>query len=271
MSKASPKEREYLLEDYFEIWEMIIERYGWAAIQLHSSYGEYFDGKIILEGVKRFGSRVMIYDFNPWGTFWMPTGSEMMEYYAKFFDAPEKTHEEARMKMEKSIELARRQIDQGVDFISINSDYGFNRGPFLSPKMFAEFVTPYLAKIVEKIHDFGSKAILHSDGNLNSILEQLASTGLDGYQSIDPQGSMDIAEVKKKYGDRMVLMGNVQASLLQEVNDELIRKSVDYCMLNGKPGGRYIFSTSNCIFAGMPLESYHIMLDQYEKHAWYNS
>jgi len=29
------------------------------------------------------------------------------------------------------------------------------------------------------------------------------------------------------------------------------------------------FSTSNCIFQGMPLESYHIMLDEYHKLAWY--
>jgi uroporphyrinogen decarboxylase len=44
---------------------------------------------------------------------------------------------------------------------------------------------------------------------------------------------------------------------------------VRYAMTHGKPGGRYIFSTSNCIFKGMPLESYHIMLDEYEKLAWY--
>jgi uroporphyrinogen decarboxylase len=115
----------------------------------------------------------------------------------------------------------------------------------------------------------GVKAILHSDGDLRLILDQLVSTGLDGYQSIDPQGSMDIAEVKRQYGRQLILMGNVQTSLLQEVDELRIRHSVRYAMTHGKPGGRYIFSTSNCIFKGMPLESYHIMLDEYEKLAWY--
>ena len=82
---------------------------------------------------------------------------------------------------------------------------------------------------------------------------------------------MDITEVKRAYGDRLILMGNVQTSLLQHVDEDRIRKSVRYCMMHGKPGGRYIFSTSNCIFKGMPLQSYHVMLDEYEKHARYET
>ncbi len=269
MQKATPYERELLKEEYFVIWEKIIDRYNWAAIQLPENLYGFFDGKIIPEGKKRFGDRVLIYDFNGSGTFWMPSGSEMVEFYAAFYEEPERVHQEARKKVMDSIEIAKRQVEQGVDFICINSDYGYNDGPFISPLMFSEFVTPYLAQIVEKIHELGVKVILHSDGDLRQILDQLVSTGLDGYQSIDPQGNMDIAEVKRQYGDRLVLMGNVQTAMLQEVNEQLIRKSVQYCMNNGKQGGRYIFSTSNCIFNGMPLESYHIMLDEYEKLSKY--
>lgn len=269
VSNATQKEREHLLEEHFEIWELIIDKYDWSAIQLPTSLFGHFDGQVIPEGKKRLGDRVMIYDFNGWGTFWMPSGREMVEFYVKFYEEPEKTHAEAEKKAKASIELAKKQIDQGVDFIIINSDYGYNAGPFISPEMFSEFVTPYLADIVEKLHSLGTKAILHSDGDLRSILDQIVSTGIDGYQSIDPQGHMDIAKVKEQYGDRLILMGNVQTSILQDVNEELIRKSVDYCMTHGKPGGKYIFSTSNCLFSGMPLESYNIMLDEYNKKAAY--
>lgn len=270
-AKASPKEREYLLEGYFNLWELIIERYQWSAIHLPASINGIFTGEVIPRGRKRFGDRVMIYDFNGDGTFWMPNGTNMMDFYVKFYERPEEAHEEAKMKMKQSIELAYRQVEQGVDFICINSDYGYNEGPFISPKMFSEFVTPYLAEIVNKLHEFGTRVILHSDGDIRSILDQLVSTGLDGYQSIDPQGHMDIAEVKKLYGDKLILMGNVQTSMLQETDGQRIRESVRYCMKHGKPGGKFIFSTSNCIFAGMPLESYHIMLDEYGKLAGYSA
>jgi uroporphyrinogen decarboxylase len=269
MAAASPKERERLLNHFFDIWEQIIDRYDWAGIQLPTSLHGYFEAQVIRLGRKRFEKRVMIYDFNGQGTFWMLPGSEMMDFAIRLFEHPDELHAEARRKRDDSIALARKQVDQGVDFICINSDYGYNRGPFISPRMFAEFVTPYLAEIVSAIHELGVKAILHSDGDLRQILDQLVSTGLDGYQSIDPQGFMDIAEVKRTYGDRLVLMGNVQASLLQEVDEPRIRQSVQYAMTHGKPGGRFIFSTSNCVFKGMPLESYHLMLDEYEKLAWY--
>jgi len=269
MEKATASERDRLLNLYLEIWEKIIERYGWDAVAIDSNLYGWFDGETIPRARDRFGGEVMIYSFNGQGTFWMPTGSEMMDFAEMICHRPEETHAKARAKCDASIELARRQVDQGVDFICINSDYGYNDGPFVSPRMFAEFVTPYLAEIVAAMHAMGTRAILHSDGDLRLILDQLASSGLDGYQSIDPQGNMDIADVKRTHGNRLVLMGNVQTSLLQEANEEPIRDSVRYCMTHGKPGGRYIFSTSNCIFKGMPLESYHLMLDEYERHAAY--
>ena len=267
--KASERERAILFDKHLSIWEKIISRYHWAAIQLPVSLYGFFDGQVIPEGRKRFGHEVMIYDFNGHGTFWMPTGSNMMDFVVKLYEKPEQLHEEAREKASRSIELARKQVDQGVDFICINSDYGYNEGPFISPELFAEFVTPYLEEITSAMHTMETKAILHSDGDLRKILDQLVSANIDGYQSIDPQGHMDIAEVKKIYGDRLILMGNVQTSILQETNKEEIKKSVKYCMTHGKPGGRYIFSTSNCIFAGMPLESYHIMLEAYRTMAAY--
>jgi uroporphyrinogen decarboxylase len=117
---------------------------------------------------------------------------------------------------------------------------------------------------VETIHALGKRAILHSDGCLNLILDQIHSTGIDGYQSIDPQGHMDIQTVRRQYPD-WLLMGNVSCALLQDTNEQKIRQAVQYCMTYGGVGKRYIFSTSNCIFKGMPPESYRIMLDEYRR------
>lgn len=265
---AGLSEKKLYLEQYFQKWEKIIERYDWAAIIVPTDFYGTFDGEVIPMAKERFGGRVAVYCANGEGTFWMPSGDRMMDFTVRLFEDLMSLHEEAKQKCDASIELAYRQINQGADFICINSDYGYNQGPFISPEMFADLVTPYLKQIVGAIHSMGKKAILHSDGDLRLILDQLVSTGLDGYQSIDPQGHMDIAEVRKSYPD-LILMGNVQSSLLQETDDALIRQSVRYAIESAKPGGRYIFSTSNCIFNGMPLESYHIMLDEYEKLAWY--
>ena len=100
----------------------------------------------------------------------------------------------------------------------------------------------------------------------SEILDQIHSTGIDGYQSVDPQGHMDIKEVREQYPD-WILMGNVACNMLQDTDEAKIRESVRYCMTHGGIGKPYIFSTSNCIFNGMPPESYRIMLDEYRKMA----
>ena len=197
-------------------------------------------------------------------------GSAMMDFSIRLSEDREGLHKQAEERLAASNALAGRQADAGVEFIIINSDYAFNDNPFISPRNFSELVTPYLTRNVEYMHSIGLKVILHSDGDLRKILGQLVSTGLDGYQSVDPQGHMDIKAVKEQYGDKLILMGNVMCSMMQDADDEEIRKSVRYCCEHGKPGGGYIFSTSNCIFNGMPLESYRIMLDEFKKYKVYN-
>ena len=261
--KCGKEDAEKFKEKYLHCWELVLDKYHWAAVPINCDY-------LIAEAKERFGSRAMVFCYNGNGTFWMPPGDEILQFSVDLYENPEKLHEQAKIKCRESIELAKMQADMGADFICINSDYGFNEGPFISPQMFSEFVTPYLAEVVAAIHDLGLKAILHSDGDLRKILDQLVSTGIDGYQSVDPQGHMDIAQVKREYGDRLIMMGNVRSAALQDSSPELIKESVEYAITNGKPGGRYIFSTSNCIFAGMPPENYQIMLDEYEKLAYYN-
>lgn len=265
---ASEKEVDALYERFFHINELIIDRYHWSAIAVPPDfYGRR--PNMITDAKKRLGDKALIYDWNGNGVFWLMDGDDMMEFAVRLYEDPADVHREAREKCERSKELAKIQADQGIDFICINSDFAFNRGPFISPKMFSEFITPYLTEIVDTIHGLGLKAMLHSDGDLRLLLDQLVSAGIDGLQSIDPQGHMDIFDVKRRYGDKLFLMGNVHTAKMQSANEKVIRESVRNSMAGGKPGGGFILSTSNCIFNGMPLESYHIMLDEYEKLAWY--
>jgi uroporphyrinogen decarboxylase len=242
----------------------LVEKLGWSAVY----------GCSLVKNVDRFsqtrrlkkelGSKTLIFDFNGDGVFWMPTGNEMMDFVVKLFEQPKEMHTEARQKLEAAKKMAKQQRDAGVDFLVQNSDFGFNSGPFISPDHFAEFVTPYMTEFVGFVHELGLPVILHSDGNINKILDQLYSTGVDGYQSVDPQGFMDIKAVRDQFPD-WILMGNVACNLLQDVDEPKICESVRYCMQYGGIGKRYIFSTSNCIFEGMPPQSYELMLEEYRR------
>jgi len=242
-----------------------VDEFGYAAVSA-PHYDPDVDLFPALKNLKRdLDGRALLMGKSGGGVIWMPVGGDAYyEFALDLYEAPEKLHALAKKKVADTKEYTLRQIDAGVDFIIQNTDFGLNTGPFISPAQFAEFCAPYMAELVAFMHDHKLPVILHSDGNINSILDQIHATGVDGYQSVDPQGMMDIAEVRRLYPD-WILMGNVNCAMLQEVQEDQIRESVRYCMAHGGMGKCYIFSTSNCIYPGMPPESYRIMLDEYER------
>ena len=64
-------------------------------------------------------------------------------------------------------------------------------------------------------------------------------------------------------------IGNVNCGLMDTGTDEDVVESARYALKNGMPGGGYIFSTSNCIYTGMRLERYELMLDVWKKEGNY--
>jgi len=93
------------------------------------------------------------------------------------------------------------------------------------------------------------------------ILDQLVEANPHALHSIDPMAGVDIAEVKRLVGDKVCLIGNVDCSKLDTGTEEEVIESTRYALQSGMPGGGYIFSTSNCVYTGMPLERYELMLD----------
>ena len=101
------------------------------------------------------------------------------------------------------------------------------------------------------------------------IIDQLIESNPHALHSLDPQGGVDIAELKKNYGNRVCLIGNVHCGMMDTGTPEQVRESARYALRNGMPGGGYIFSTSNCIYTGMPLAQYEVMLDVWRKEGNY--
>lgn len=201
-------------------------------------------------------------------TFAIP-GADMMEFVGKLYDEPDVMKDEAQRRVEESLRMFQAYRRAGAEGFLLWSDYAFNAGPFLSPDMFAEFVTPYLKQVIDGIRSMGCYAIKHSDGNLMPVLDQIMSCNPHALHSLDPMAGMDIRKIKEEYGKQVCLIGNVHCAYLQTGTPEQIRDSAEYAMEYGKPGGGYIFSTSNTVFKGMPMESYKMIHDIWKKNRDY--
>jgi uroporphyrinogen decarboxylase len=149
--------------------------------------------------------------------------------------------------------------ESGFDGFALCDDYAFNANPFFPPDQFELFIKPYLKRIIRTYRDLGKYVIKHTDGNIMPILDALVDCNPHALHSLDPQGRVDIAEVKRRTAGKVALCGNVNCGLLQTGTEEEALASCEYAMRNGKPGGGYIFCTSNCAFKGLPLERYELM------------
>lgn len=204
------------------------------------------------------------------GTYAIPNGANMTEFAVAIFERPDEVKRNADRMVDAALERGRRLLDGGLDGFVLCADYCFNTGPFLSPPRFAEFITPYLHRLVTGYKQMGAYVIKHTDGNIMPILDDLVSAEPHGLHSLDPQGGVDIAEVKSRIGDRICLLGGVNCGLLQTGTDDECIEQMKYTLREGMPGGRYIFCTSNVAFKGMPPERYRLLLQIRQQFGWYN-
>lgn len=195
------------------------------------------------------------------GTMAIPDGDTMSDLVEEIYERPDDLHARLAKATDDAVESGARQIEAGAELLTMCADYCFNQGPFLSPPQFAEFVTPYLHRTIEAHHRNGAFVVKHTDGDLMPILDQIVDCEPDGLHSLDPQGGVDIAEIKRRYGDRLCLCGNVNCGLLQTGTMEEIRESALYSLRHGMPGGGFVFCTSNVAFKGLPLERYLFILE----------
>ena len=183
---------------------------------------------------------------------------------------PELAHEVLEMVNEFAIALARRAIRAGAEVVMLGDDIGYRTGPMVSPQMYDEFIRPRLERVVRVIHEEGALAVKHSDGNLWPILDMIVSTGVDGINPLEPVAGMDIGEVKRKYGDRVCLIGNIDCGeLLSWQSEDDVRRVVRETIRQAAPGGGYIMSSSNTIHSSVNPENYRAMIEETHRSGEY--
>jgi uroporphyrinogen decarboxylase len=260
---VSPKEKERLMKENAEYMIHVYESLEYSIIPVH-----YFDLEGNMDTARYIrqltGDRFMLTTHGD-GTFALPDGEEMYEFAYSLADDPDGMKEKAKRKAADAIERNKRLADAGFDSIILCDDYCYNSGPFISPAMFGEYIQPYLYRIIDEARKIGLYTIKHTDGNIMPILDQLVECKPHAIHSIDPMAKVDIREVKKLVGDKVCLCGNVNCALMQTGTEQEVIESAEYCLTHAKPGGGYIFCTSNVPFKGLPPERYRLVLDVWKR------
>lgn len=200
-------------------------------------------------------------------------GDSMMDFSMKMYEDPEGLNEISKRRVDEFLNMAKQLDEKGhlLDGLILCSDYCFNVNPFFSEDKFEELIVPYLKEVIAGYHSMGYYVIKHTDGNIMPIVKQIADCKPDAIHSIDPQGGVSLPEVRKIVGNQIALIGNVNCGLLQTGTDEECKADIMRSLKQGMETVKgYVFSTSNCVYTGMPLKRYQMMVDLWQKYGNYD-
>lgn len=225
---------------------------------------------LLPELVRRFKGEKAILFHHRAAFMWSAYLTGLDNLLVKFLDEPDFAHTLLYMVYRVNEKIMRNAIRAGADIVVLGDDYASNIGPLMSPAVFDEFLLPYLTRAVRAIHDEGGLVIKHTDGNIWPLLDSIVNSGIDGLNPLEPVAGMDIGAVKRKYGDRVCLVGNIDCGkLLSEGSVEEVEHAVRECIRKASPGGGHIVSSSNSIHSSVKPENFLAMIKAVKKYGDY--
>jgi uroporphyrinogen decarboxylase len=151
--------------------------------------------------------------------------------------------------------------ETGIDCIGIQGHMANSRT--VSPDYFRDYVSPYEKRVISAIHENGKYSVYHNCGFARSLYAQYRELNMSVWETVShrPQGDNDLAEAKSEIGDVICLLGNLdQIEFLKTATPSEVEAKTREIVAAGKPGGRFIFSTSDFLEKNTPLANIEAMI-----------
>lgn len=162
-----------------------------------------------------------------------------------FLDDPGRAHAILERLSDGVIAWSLALLARGADALDHSS--AFVAAPFLSRKLYEEFVVPYEARVNEAIRAAGGIVYTHTCGRIADRLDLIEATRTMGIDTLDPPplGNCDLTQAKRAIGERLFLKGNMNSvALLDYKTPAQVRHEAVRTLEAGKPGAGYILSTA---------------------------
>jgi MtaA/CmuA family methyltransferase len=119
-----------------------------------------------------------------------------------FFDDPGFVRELFEFVIEMELRFAKAQVQAGADLIGV----GDAAASLIGPELYEEFVWPYERRLIDGLHQLGTRARLHICGNTRFLLARMGQLGCD---IVDLDFLSPVGEGRAKMGPEQVILGNV--------------------------------------------------------------
>jgi uroporphyrinogen-III decarboxylase len=126
--------------------------------------------------------------------------------------------------------------------------------------------------MVKMIKDHGGFVRIHSHGCIRNVLDYIVNMGTDAIDPIEPPpyGDVELGDIRKKYGKRLALFGNIEVTDIENMPEQMFRKVVKKTIADGICGeGRgFVLMPSASPYgrniSKLTLRNYQIMIEEVE-------
>jgi len=193
------------------------------------AFERYQDGytSLVLSGFYGFGGQLM----------------GIVNFMLAFHRNPELIRDMAEYWEYFTIESARDAVETlkgRIDIVLWWEDFAERHGPNISPKLYREYLLPHYKKVTGFLNKNSiDRILMDSDGNTNAILDTAIEAGITGHWPLEVNSGMDAVQLRKKYGTRLFLAGNLDKGKIAQGGD-VMRREVDSKVPILKEEGGYI-------------------------------
>jgi uroporphyrinogen decarboxylase len=160
--------------------------------------------------------------------------------------------------LEGLIKLAMQAGGKYFNMVELpGDDYAGNTNLIISPAMFRKFIKPCIMRLVNAVKEYNSntKIMLHSDGAITKLLEDIINLGIDVIHPLEPLLATDLTLVKEMYGQQVTFLGGIDISNAMPGSRDQVIAEVKRRISQLAHGGGYILAPSNHLQADVPMEN----------------
>ena len=174
--------------------------------------------------------------------------------FMSLYDRPELVREIVEHCIEFDIAVIDKAlVEARIDFVAFGEQIAGDDGPMIAPAIVKEFFLDGYRRVVEHVRGREiDTMVFRADGNVLPFVPMLVDAGFNGLMGV-PQ-KMDMAGLKKRYGDNICMIGGIDRWALTKSKAE-IEREVDAKMAVARQG-RVILCVDGSVTPEVSLENY---------------
>lgn len=162
-------------------------------------------------------------------------------------------------------------VAQERDFLAVwfFSDMAFHSGPMFSAATYREVIAPSYDRLRRWCTDHGKWLFLHCDGNLDVLLPEFIRSGFDVIHPLEARAGNDVRRLKEHYGDRITLVGNINADVLARGDRREIEEEIAGKIPAARERGGYIYHIDHSVPPTIAFDTYSFAIELLKHYGRY--